>query len=439
MKRYSGIKRGSGRLVLLVFACMNTVLSLAGGASETPGTTDSLSRYLEIAGRNNPGLNADFLTYKASLEKVARAGAWSDPELEIGFFLQPMEIVGGRQVADVTLMQMFPWFGTRQTARTEATHRARMAYEQFRDARDELFMEVYNQWYILGRLQHQLTYNQENKKLLGQLEQLATQRVSARTPGSGGGMSDVLRVQLEAVQIENNIESLRSEIKAETAKFNTLLNRPADSEVVLPDSLDKVRFHFNAAEAARAIESQNPMLGMWQEEELAYQATEEMEKKMSYPMIGIGLQYMIVAKSPTPVVEHHNGMNMVMPMVSVSLPIFRGKYRSAQRESRIMQQSARDKYHNTLNNLQSDLHGLKHRLDDAERKIALYRKQEELALVAYRLLAQEFVTGQSELVSVLEVQRQLLDYRLQEAEAIADYNTMVASIQKLHSFNTVNE
>ena len=28
-----------------------------------------------------------------------------------------MEIVGGRQVADITLMQMFPWFGTKQRRR----------------------------------------------------------------------------------------------------------------------------------------------------------------------------------------------------------------------------------------------------------------------------------------------------------------------------------
>src|SRR5690606_31346657 len=65
--------------------------------SLTAQESDSLNLYLEIAGRNNPGLNADFLTYKSSLEKVHQAGAWSDPTMEIGFFLKPMDIVGGRQ------------------------------------------------------------------------------------------------------------------------------------------------------------------------------------------------------------------------------------------------------------------------------------------------------------------------------------------------------
>ena len=459
LHRQEGPKREVNRrclLVLCIFIGIFPILSMradgitameATASEEVPEaieivageTTDSLARYLEVAGRNNPGLNASFMEYKASLERVNRSGAWPDPELEIGFFLKPMEIVGGRQVADFTLMQMFPWFGTKKAAQTEATHMARMAYEKFREARDDLFLEMYAQWYRMGRLQQQLTNNKENKKILAQLEQLATQRVSVGSRGGSGGMSDVLRIQLEAAQIDNNIESLQSEMIAEKAKFNALLNRPGDSEVVLPPSLEKVAFPFNASEIARAIEEQNPALGMLQEEERAHEAKEEMEKKMGLPMIGIGLQYMMVEKSPTPVLEHHNGMHMVMPMVSVSLPIFRGKYRSAQRESRILQQSAREKYHNTLNGLQAELYGLQHQLEDAERKVALYGKQREIALTAYRLLVQEFVTGQSDVIDVIEVQRQLLDYQLQEAEAIADYNTRVASVQKLHSFNNTNE
>ena len=101
-------------------------------ASPTEGQqpVDSLSVYLEQAARNNPQVNADFMLYKASLEKIPQAGAFSDPELEIGLFIKPMETLMGKQVADFTLMQMFPWFGTRKAARGEASEMARMAYEQ---------------------------------------------------------------------------------------------------------------------------------------------------------------------------------------------------------------------------------------------------------------------------------------------------------------------
>lgn len=467
--------------------------------------TDSLSSYLEIAAKNNPGLNADFLSYKASLEKVHQVGTLPDPNMEIGFFLKPMDIVGGRQIADLTLMQMFPWFGTKKTAQTEATHMAKMAYEKFRETRDDLYLEVYTQWYLLSTLAEQLNNNRENLELLEQLEQLAMRKVSSPlssasssyslpspTPttkstatfqtsggmagmgsmgsaavssgtfstgmssmGSTGGMSsgmssaapgmsDVLRIQLEMVEIENNIESLLSEIEAEKAKFNSLLSRPLKMNVTLPDSITKVEFIFNESVSIGEIEKQNPMLGMLEEEELAYKAKGEMDKKMSYPMIGVGLQYMLIGESKgTPMDQGMEppvmtGMDMVMPMVSITLPLYRNKYKSQQRESRYLWQSAREKYNNTLNQLQSELFKQQQQLDNAERKIQLYQKQGQLARIAYQLLVQEYVSAKTDLTNVIQVQRQLLDYRLRQAEAIAEYNLKAAFIQKLHSFNSAN-
>ena len=133
-------------------------------------TTDSLSHYLETAARNNPSVNSSFALYKASLEKIPQAGAFSDPELEMGFFFKPMEQLSGKQVADFTLMQMFPWFGTRKAARNEATEMARMAYEQFRETRNNLFYEVKSQWYQLNNLNEQYKNTAANLELLKQLE-----------------------------------------------------------------------------------------------------------------------------------------------------------------------------------------------------------------------------------------------------------------------------
>ena len=433
-----------------LFGVILVMLGLMGSHPVGAQTPDSLDRYLETAAKNNPGLNADFLAYKASLEKVPQAGAWPDPQLDIGFFLKPMDIVGGRQIADFTLMQMFPWFGTKKAAQTEATHMARMAYARFTETRDNLYLEVYTQWYLLSTLVQQLRNNRENLQLLKQLEELALRKVSSSSSGMSSGMgntapgmSDVLRVQLEMAEIENNIESILSEIAAEKAKFNALLNRSADREVILPDSIAKVPFFFDEGVTMSEIENRNPMLDMLVEEEQAYRAKGEMDQKMSYPMFGIGLQYMLIDESATAQMEQGmepemTGMDMIMPMVSISIPLYRNKYKAQQRESRFLWQSAREKYRNTLNMLQSDLFRLKHQLDDAERKITLYRKQEQLARTTYQLVVQEFISAKSDLTNVIQVQRQLLDYQLREAEAIAEYNTRVASIRKLRSFNTSN-
>lgn len=466
----------------------------------TFGQTDSLSHYLEVAARNNPGVKASFSAYQASLQKIPQAGAIPDPQLDMGFFLQPMEIIDGRQYGNLQVMQMFPWFGTRKAARTEMTHMSRMAFEEFRQSRDNLYLQVYTQWFILCRLQEQLNNNRENKKYLEQLEQLALRKFSAsggkgstNTPvpspqpvitsqsssnsgmsGMGGmgaknnqssnrnqpamapmgggmgdnmpassGMSDVLRIQLEIAEIDNNIESYLSEIKAEGAAFNAIMNRPAHHEVILPDSLTQIPFSLDIASAMDQISEQNPMLGMLVEKGEAFKAKAEMDKKMSYPMIGVGLQYMMIGKrkpmgmgmgmDELPITSM-NGKDMIMPMVSLTIPIYRGKYRAQQQESKYWWQASRDEYDNTRNSLEAELYQSKHLLDNATRKIALYAKQSQLAQATYNLITQEFITGKSDLSDVIQVQRQLLDYQLKKAEAIAEYNTMVAGIQKLISF-----
>ncbi len=308
----------------------------------------------------------------------------------MGFFFKPMEQLSGKQVADFTLMQMFPWFGTRKAARNEATEMARMAYEQFRETRNNLFYEVKSQWYQLNNLNEQYKNTAANLELLKQLELLALSRYTAssvlgrptpsvappvaspvpQTPannsmggmenmgtspstasatpggnttmsgtggsmaggtmgsGSSGSMSDVLRIQIEMVELENNLEALRSNRKAAEARFNSLLNRDQDLPVQTSDSLAQKLFSIEDNAVLDSIILSNPMLSMLEAEANAYKAKAEMDKKMSLPMFGIGLQYSIMAKNSEEMarmsgMSNMNGMDMVMPMIKISIPIFR--------------------------------------------------------------------------------------------------------------------
>jgi outer membrane protein TolC len=182
------------------------------------------------------------------------------------------------------------------------------------------------------------------------------------------------------------------------------------------------------------------MLGMIVEEEATFKAKAKMDKKMSYPMFGIGLQYMLINKKPVSEMDHTtmssmNGKDMLMPMLSMNIPIFRNKYNAVQRESELLQKASREKYINTLNMFEAELHITKNQLDNAARKITLYQTQSELVRTTLNLMLQEFASGKGDLSNVIQVQRQLLDYSLKRVEAIVDYNMMVANVQKLISTN----
>lgn len=457
---------------------------------------DSLAYYTQLALENNPGIQAQRLAHEAFLEKIPQAGAFEDPELSMGFYTKPMDIVGGRQIGDLTLMQMLPWFGTKKTAKKEANHMAAMQLQQYREAQEALILQVHTQWYTLQKLQQQVNNAKQNKKLLEQLEQLALQKFSApsgatasnsmaltaptaaatnsntssmggmnmgggastspssptsssasssssgmsgMSTASGSGMSDVLRIRLETIEIENTIESLQAQIKAEKVKFNALLDQEIHQAITIPQEIEKVPFFLTDEEAQTMIESNNPMLAMLTEEGLAYRAKSEMDKKMSYPMIGLGVQYMIIGKTNDPMLAmgDMNGKDMIMPMVTVSLPIFRKKYKAQQEEGKKWWKSSEEKYKDTYNTLLASYYSFKNQVEDAERTLTLLEKQTTLAETTFNLIVKEFVTGKSDLTNVIQVQRQLLDYQLKKAEAIANYNTLVASIENITA--TTNE
>ena len=93
-------------------------------------------------------------------------------------------------------------------------------------------------------------------------------------------------------------------------------------------------------------------------------------------------------------------------------------------------------FEDTQNSLEAEVYQIKHELEDAARKIELYKKQSQIAQATYRLLVQEFISGKNDLTNLIQVHRQLLDYTFKEADAVAKYNTVVASIKSLISYNT---
>ena len=463
--------------------------------------TDVLSHYIDIAEQNNHGVQSAFTLYKASLERVHQVAAIEPLVFEIGLFTPPMHAINAEQIAQFQVMQMFNWFGTRRAGRTEMEQMAIMAFEEYRETRDQLRLDVTTQWFTLSRLNQQLKNNQANKLPLQNLEELAIRRFSSPNINSSmsdsgsmsmnmpsapaapssmtgmsgmgnmggmGGMSGtmpvqttqrstanmsnmpsmsgnmemgnssvmvaVLRLQIEIAEINFSIESLLTEINAETVKFNSLLNRPLDTEITFPESLIKTPFSLDIDTAMEIIRLQNPMLNMYLAEEAAFLAKEDMDKRMGLPMFGLGVQYMLNREAHHALMPSEpNGANMIMPMAMITIPLFRGQYRAQQRENILLRQASRSNYENMHSIIEAELYLTKNRLENTELRIELYQRQIEILNSIHNLALQEFTSGSGDMSSVIQAQRQLLDYELMTSEAIADFNIMVAQIQKLIS------
>ncbi len=400
----------------------------------TANSQDSLMNYLEMAARNNPTVLQRYADYEAALQKVPQVGSLPDPELSLGVFLSPMELVSGNQVADIRLMQMFPWFGVLKNAKDEMSLMAKAKYETFRDAKLQLFFDVQRTWYKLNKVEQNIRISEKNLDLLRTIERLSVVRFKAGASGSGSGLSDVYRIQIEISDLQNDIEWLKSQRTTLFAQFNAYLNRPQTLPVSLTDSMALERFDPAMLTLSDSSLNNNPMLGMLRFEQQSLEARKLMVTKMGYPMVGVGLNYSLIGKSDMST-SPMNGSDMVMPMVTITLPIYRKKYKAKQAEVELEKAANKQNYQATANALQTEYFQAVQLQRDAKRRINLYAGQNQLASKSLDILLKSYSSSGANLTDLLRVQQQLLDYELQQVEAIADYNTSVAWIKRLLAYS----
>lgn len=443
------------------------------------GMDGVLRSYQRTAAENNPTLLKKWSEYQAALQKVPQVAGLPDPNLNLGFFLIPMELPGGNQVAELQLMQMFPWFGVIRNAKEEMSLMAKASFASVTAFKLQVFYEVRSSWFNLYRNREQLRITQQNLELLRQMERLATSRYKAGGTGSnvsvsssagsmptapvaasgngmgmsgstasasqavtapmasptmgtstGSSLSDIYTLQLEENELSNSISSLNDQYQSLLYKFNKLLNRSVESPVVLPEKNFKDSFEPPLDSALK----NNPMLTMLQFERESLEARRKMSDRMGYPMVGIGLKYSILAKNPAST-SMMNGQDMLMPMVSVSLPIYRKKYKAIQQETEWLKTASQQNFEATLNLMQSDYQDALFSYRDAQRRIRLNESQYKLTQKSYQLQLKRFASSTAELSELLIISRQQLDYALKGMYARVDLLLAQAKIRQLTALN----
>jgi outer membrane protein TolC len=174
----------------------------------------------------------------------------------------------------------------------------------------------------------------------------------------------------------------------------------------------------------------NPMLEMLKYEQQSLDARSKMVKRMGYPMVGVGLDYSIINKSDMST-SPMNGKDMIMPMVKFTLPVYRKKYKAMQTETSLLKSASEQGYISVSNNLQTEFYEARQLFDDAGRKIKLYENQAKLARQSLDIMIKTFSVSGAGLTDVLQVRQQILDYEIKRIEAISDYNTAIAWLEKL--------
>ena len=92
-----------------------------------------------------------------------------------------------------------------------------------------------------------------------------------------------------------------------------------------------------------------------------------LNQKQSSPNIGFGLDYVPVSERPD-MNFTDNGKDIIMPMVSISIPIFNNKYKSVTKQNQLKQLQIQSQKEDILNKLETLLADAKYNRENARIK-----------------------------------------------------------------------
>jgi outer membrane protein TolC len=402
---------------------INATLVLMLGLFSIGVRGQDLQTYIDEAVINNPEIQAFDIRYTIAEEKVQEANWLPNTEVTAGYFISEPETRVGAQRARFGIKQMLPWFGTITARENYAISMAEAEYVEVTIAKRKLALSVSQSYYNLYEAKAQQYILIENIQLLKTYEKLALTSVET---GKASAV-DVLRLQIRQNELQQQKEVLEEKFKAEQSTFNNLLNR-SENEFVEPVAVLEIPTE-NESYNTEALSLNAELLKYDKLYESVIQS-EVLNKREGLPMIGFGIDYLPVSeRTDMQVIE--NGKDVLMPMVTVSIPIFNSKYSSISRQNELRQNEIETQKNQRFNVLKTAFSAAIAQRNQARIKFNTQQKNLNQAKDAEEILIKNYETGTINFNDVLDIQELQLKFQLNQIESVKTYYTQQSVINYL--------
>ena len=387
------------------------------------GRAQELQSYILEAEANNPDIRAYELRYNIAKEKVNEVNALPNTTVSAGYFVSEPETRTGAQRARFSISQMLPWFGTITARENYASSMAETEFVEIAIAKRKLALSVaqaYYQLYSIKAKQHVLD---ENIQLLQTYERLALTSVEV---GKASAV-DVLRLQIRQNELQQQKEMLQEEYVAEQASFNNLLNRKESIAIEVVTEMDIPSEDPIYREDGLVL---NPELLQYDRLYESIEQSELLNQKESAPDIGFGLDYVPVSERPDMIFDD-NGKDILMPMVSLSIPIFNNRYSSISKQNELKQLEIESQKKDRLNKLETVYANAKSQRNQARIQFNIQKKNLKQAKDAEEILIKNYETGTIDFNEVLDIQELQLKFQTNQIESVRMFYAQSAIINYL--------
>ncbi|WP_318345315.1 TolC family protein [Flagellimonas baculiformis] len=383
----------------------------------------SLEFYLQEAEQNSPMIQALELRYNIAKEKVSEMNTLPNTTIAAGYFVSEPETRTGAQRARFSVSQMLPWFGTITARENYASSMAETEYAEIVIAKRKLALSLAQSYYNLYGIQAKQKVLQENIDLLETYETLALTSVEV---GKASAV-DVLKLQIRQNELQQQKEVWEQSYLAEQAVFNNLLNRDESIAVEVVDEMD---IPLDDPMLNKDDLSLNPELLKYDQLYESVTQSELLNQKENAPSFGIGLDYIPVSER-TDMAMSDNGKDIVMPMVTFSIPIFNNKFKSVTKQNELRQKEIELQKTERLNVLENAFAKAVAQRNEARIAHATQTKNLQQAKDAEEILIKSYETGTIDFNDVLDIQELQLKFQTNQIQSIQLYYVQSAIINYL--------
>ena len=352
----------------------------------------SLEDFVDLALNNHPQIKSGDLKVQAMQSRENQMVSYDDPVLSAGYNVVPNSM----EKFNISLMQNFSWFGTAKQQKLVAKLESTSEEYEFILLKRQIEVDVSSLYFQLQEMEQLIELQRENRDLYNHLETLATNNLSS----TKGTMVDVIRAELAKENAILEIELLEQKRNSLKVSLNLLTGREPDMKIEL------IPVHFSGLKIESAVE-QHPEISGVDAKIKGNEALKKAVQKESMPNLGIGIEYMRMEPD----------RNEFMPMLSVSVPIFRKKYNARMAETDLLKKSFEFEKEWTQNRLLRERNRVNTEISQAEAEMNLYDNQILKAAQAKELLINYYSSSGEDFQEIIRVQQEELNYKIQKIGA----------------------
>lgn len=388
-----------------------------------------VERLIDWALAQNPAVEAARKQMEAASYRIPQAASLEDPMLEVNPFLAPMGMGEMQQVIQMGVSQKVPWAGKLQSRAEVAAQEVQRARAEWVAVELAVVEQVKISYYQLYFVQQAIRISQADRELLLGLQEIA----AARFRVGQVSQQDVLRAELEVLELDNQLVRLRQELDSARARLARQLSVSPDTPLEAVEQLpaeqipEDLQHLYHLAIAAR------PELHAQLAEISRARKNVDLARLDYYPDVRLSAMWMGMDMSGNGMNNSMNsGGDALLLGIGVNLPIYRQRLDAGVREAEAQAVASARQYDALRDQTQEEVKDLFVQLQSQQELLRLLR--EEIVPKAdqtFEVSLRAYEVGDVTFLQLVDNWRQLLRFQIATHRQEAQLRQSLARLERI--------